>query len=108
HLAAATGTILKANRAQLDLLGYSPEEYIVNHLAKFHDYQDAIADILARLSRGEKIDKYPARLRAKDGSIKYVQITSSGRFQDGRFVHTRCFTVDVTEVKLAQDKIKQS
>src|SRR5436309_1736817 len=34
-----------------------------------------------------------------DGCFRHVQITSSGRFRDGKFVSTRCFTVDVTEVK---------
>jgi hypothetical protein len=28
-------------------------------------------------------DRYPARLRAKDGLIKHVLITSNSRFQDG-------------------------
>src|SRR4029079_9190036 len=36
HFVAAKGTILRANRAELDLLGYSPEEYIGHHIAKFH------------------------------------------------------------------------
>jgi PAS domain S-box-containing protein len=108
HLVGADGTILKANKAELDLLGYSAHEYIGQHIARFHDDQEAIADILARLTRGEKVDKHPARLRAKDGSLKYVEVTSSVQFQDGKFINTRCFTVDVTEVKLAQDKIKQS
>lgn len=89
-------------------MGYSAEEYVGQHIAKFHDDQNAIAEILARLSRGEKVDKYPARLRAKDGSIKHVLVTSSVQFRDGKFVNTRCFTVDVTELKLAQDKIKES
>jgi len=58
------------------------------------------------LKRGEKVEKYPTQLRAKDGSIKHVLVTSSVRFKDGNFINTRCFTVDVTELKRAQDAIK--
>ena len=40
---------------------------------------------------------YPARLRHKDGSIRDVLINSSAYFENGEFVHSRCFTRDVTE-----------
>jgi PAS domain S-box-containing protein len=107
HLVGHDGVILRANRAELELLGYAPHEYIGRSIADFHADKDAIADILARLSRGEKIDKYPAQLRAKDGSIRHVLVTSSVQFQDGKFVNTRCFTVDVTELKRAQEAIQE-
>src|ERR1041385_1144272 len=97
HLVGPDGTILRANRAELDMLGYSPEEYVGRN----------IAEILARLSRGEKLDKYPARLLAKDGSIRHVVITSSVQFRDGKFVNTRCFTLDVTGWKEAEEALKQ-
>jgi PAS domain S-box-containing protein len=108
HLVGPDGTILKANKAELDLLGYSAEEYIGRNITDFHADAGTIADILDRLTRGEKLDKYPARLRAKDGAIRHVLITSSVQFRDGRFVNTRCFTVDVTELTIAQDKLRQN
>jgi PAS domain-containing protein len=42
-------------------------------------------------------------MRCKDGSIRHVLINSSGYFEDGKFVHSRCFTRDITEHKWAQD-----
>jgi PAS domain S-box-containing protein len=107
HLVAGDGTILKANQAELDLLGYSADEYVGRHISEFHADQDVIADILARLSRGEKLDKYPARLISKDGSVKHVEITSSVNFQDGRFINTRCFTVDVTALIEAREDLRR-
>jgi PAS domain S-box-containing protein len=62
-----------------------------------------IGDILHRLSCCEPLDRYPARLRARDGTIKHVLITSNSRFVDGKFVNTRCFTVDVTELHAAEE-----
>ena len=46
---------------------------------------------------GRKLDKYEARLKAKDGSIKHVLISSNVNFREGQFINTRCFTLDVTE-----------
>ncbi len=37
-------------------------------------------------------------MRAKDGSIRYVEVASSVQFRDGEFINTRCFTSDVTEI----------
>ncbi|MEA2977249.1 MAG: hypothetical protein QOF19_2769 [Alphaproteobacteria bacterium] len=108
HLVGSDGTILRANKAELDLLGYTEEEYIGSHIAEFHADADTIGDILARLQQGEKLDKYPARLRAKDGSIRHVLITSSVQFRNGEFLNTRCFTIDVTELKRAQDELKEN
>jgi PAS domain S-box-containing protein len=106
HLVGADGTILRANRAELILLGYTADEYIGRHIAEFHDDQATIQEILARLGRGEKLDKFPARLKAKDGSIKLVEITSSVHFKDGKFLHTRCFTTDVTALRQAQAELR--
>jgi two-component system CheB/CheR fusion protein len=42
-------------------------------------------------------------LRAKNGSIRDVVIDSSVLFEGGKFVHTRCFTRDITDRKQAQE-----
>lgn len=97
HWVGPDGKIVRVNRAELEMLGYSREEYLGRHIAEFHADHQVICDILDRLSAGEKLTEYPARLRCKDGSIKQVLIDSSVRWKDGEFVHTRCFTRDVTE-----------
>lgn len=96
HIVSRDGIIQRANRAELQLLGYAAEEYIGRHITEFHADRPVIDDILHRLANGEKLDRYAARLRAKDGSIRHVLITSNSRFEDGQFVSTRCFTIDVT------------
>jgi len=104
HWVGPDGTILWANRAELELLGYTHDEYVGRHIAKFHDDPEVIADILARLARGEALHDYEARLRCKDGSIRYVLISSNVHWEDGRFIHTRCFTRDITERKQAEQE----
>ena len=101
HWVAGDGTILWANEAELRLLGYNREEYIGHSITEFHVDQPVIGDILRRLRGGETLNGYEARLRCKDGSIRYVSISSSVYCEDGRFVHTRCITLDVTGKKEA-------
>jgi PAS domain S-box-containing protein len=106
HLVAADGTILRANAKELQMLGYSPGEYIGRNIGEFHVDQTTIVDMLERLSRNEQLVQYPARLRAKDGSIRHVLVSSSARFRDGGLVNTRCFTVDITERLRAEERVR--
>jgi len=62
-----------------------------------------IADILRRLAAGETLRDREARMRCKDGSIKHVLIDSSVLFEQGRFIHTRCFTRDISDRKRAEE-----
>lgn len=107
HLVGTDGTILHANKAELELLGYPRDRYIGRHISDFHIDRDAIDDMLARLETGEKLEKYPARLRRCDGSVKHVEITSSARFRDGKLVNTRCFTVDVTDLHHVRNELSR-
>ncbi|WP_244662022.1 PAS domain-containing protein [Mesorhizobium huakuii] len=93
----------------MKLLGYDASDYIGRDIASFHADEDAINDILARLTRGEAVERYPARLRARDGSLKHVEISSSGQFENGELVHTRCFTVDgiANQIRRAGDDPKR-
>jgi PAS domain S-box-containing protein len=108
HIVSGEGIIQRANKAELDLLGYSADEYVGRHVAEFHADAPVIGEILQRLSCGEKLDRYPARLRTKDGSFKNVLITSNSRFVNGKFVNTRCFTTDVTELHQAEAALRDS
>ncbi|MCQ8873703.1 PAS domain S-box protein [Mesorhizobium sp. LMG17149] len=106
HLVSEDGIILHANTAELDLLGYPAEDYVGRHIADFYPDRPVIEDILERLTKGEKIARYLARLRARDGAIKHVEITSSGHFRDGKLINTRCFTVDVTDLERARTELR--
>jgi PAS domain S-box-containing protein len=53
HFVGPDGTILWANQTELDLLGYSPDEYIGHNIAEFHADAEVIQDILTRLKAGE-------------------------------------------------------
>ncbi|WP_051933351.1 PAS domain-containing protein [Massilia sp. BSC265] len=97
HHVGPDGTILWADRAELQMLGYRWEEYVGRHIANFHvdvEMVDLILDTL--LSGGVLVDQ-PARLRCKDGTIRHVQMCSSSCFEDGRLRYSACITRDDTK-----------
>lgn len=107
HFVGKDGTILRANRAELQMLGFTADEYVGRNIRDFHADQVAIGDILDRLSRREELKNHRARLRAKDGSTRWVEITSNVRALGDRFLNTRCITIDVTETVKAQELIRE-
>src|SRR5438067_6495172 len=98
----ADGIIIRANAAQLDLLGYEADQYVGHHVSEFHVDPEKPARILAALMAGERVQNVEARLRARTGSVKHVLIDSSGRFVDGVFLHSRCLTREVGALALAE------
>lgn len=96
------GIIIWANEAELDLLGYSSQEYVGHSITEFHVKIEVVKDMLNRLKNHEELQEYETRLRCKDGSIKDVVISSNVLWEKGQFIHTRCFTRDITERKRAK------
>jgi PAS domain S-box-containing protein len=105
HWIGPDGTIMRVNQAELDMLGYTREEYEGHHISEFHVDQKVIEDILTCLKAGEVLKNYDAQLRCKDGSLKQVRINSSVYREDGKFIHTRCFTRDITERKRTESRL---
>ena len=99
HWVGPDGKILWANKAELDLLGYTADEYVGHHISEFHADADVVRDVLDRLARGEVLREREAPLRCRDGSTRHVLINSNVLRRNGEFVHTRCFTRDITELK---------
>ncbi|MBS0261146.1 MAG: PAS domain S-box protein, partial [Planctomycetes bacterium] len=108
HWLGPDGVIKRANRAELDMLGYSDSEYVGQHASAFHVDQSAFTEMLNRLLSGQTVQNYEVRMRTRSGLIKHVALTSNSYFEDGVFQHSRCFMVDITERKLAEEKLAES
>lgn len=102
HWVGSEGEIMWANQAELEMLGYSREEYFGRPVRDFHVDEAGADQLLARLSRGEEVRAHQAQLRCKDGSVRTVLIDSSPLLDQGRFVRTHCFTRDVTEQRRSE------
>ncbi len=105
HTVGPDGTILWANRAELEMRGYQKAEYVGHHVSEFHVDRAVIDDILERLARNEVLVDREARLRARDGSIRHVLVHSNAQFIDGKLAHTRCFTRDVSAARAAEESV---
>jgi anti-anti-sigma regulatory factor len=101
HIVGGDGTILYANKMDL---AYG---HVGESIATIHCDPSTITDILTRLTAGEAISNYKARLRRFDGSVAIVSITSIGRFDAGALRGTRCVTCDVTEEQARADEKQQ-
>ena len=107
HRVTPDGIILWANQAELDLLGYTREEYIGQDIRKFHADPKVIEDLLGRVGQDGKPRNVSARLICKDGSLRSVLIDKSVYRENGEFVHTRCFTRDVTSRVKAEEVLRE-
>lgn len=110
HWVDPDGTILWANQEELDMLGYGREEYTGHCVVEFHVDREVAEDILEKLNANVPLKDRAARLRHKDGSIRHVLISCNVYREDGRFIHSRCFTQDITDrvrAELAQSESVQ-
>lgn len=93
HFVGFNGLILRANHAEMALLGYdkNPTGYLGKHVRDIHADKPTVEDLLRRLVEGEPVINFHAKLVRRDGEIEPVIIYSGLRLKDGRFENTRCF-----------------
>ena len=108
HWIDGDGIVVRANQAQLDLLGHSSEAFIGQPIRRFCVSPETFDDMLQRATAGETLRNREVRLLASDGSIRHVLMTCDAVFSAGAFQNLRCFTVDVTEEKLAKMALQAS
>jgi PAS domain S-box-containing protein len=101
----ADGIIQWANSAELELLGYTQDEYVGKNAADFYDRPGEGREVLERLIRGDTLRDYETRLRARDGSLRIVLINSSASYrEDGTLLHARLFTHNITGRRRAEEE----
>jgi PAS domain S-box-containing protein len=94
---SASGSILRANRAQLELLGYRPEEYLGHFIGEFCSDPANARDLLERLAANETVHNLPMPRRRKDGVIRFVLVDARPLWNVGQFLYSSVFSRDVTE-----------
>ena len=108
HWVNADGIIIWANPAELRMFGYSEDEYFGRHISQFHADRNLIEKILTCLASKKPIVNQEADVICKDGTIRHVTINSSVLWEGDKFIHTRCFTSDITEQKRAAQAVRES
>jgi PAS domain S-box-containing protein len=100
------GTILRANHAELEMMGWPAHAYVGRNLRDFFEDPQAADDFLTRVASGDALRDYPARLRLREGAVREVLIDANGYWNNGELRHARCFTRDATRV-VAVDREKR-
>jgi PAS domain S-box-containing protein len=102
-----------ANRALLNLLGFSAEEYVGHSFAEFFLRQEIFEEFWKKLMQGGDLYDFAAEFKCKDSSVKHVLIHCNGLWENGKLVHARSFIRDVTErremelaLKLAHEELE--
>ncbi len=108
HVARADGLILRANAAELALVGHPHEAYVGKFLADFHVDRGTIDDLFARLARGETVFDLVSRVRRADGTIRWLRMSANAVVEGGAFVRSHCFSRDVTESREAEAAVRSS
>jgi PAS domain S-box-containing protein len=104
------GTILSWNKGAERLFGYTAEEVIGQSILLLipPDRQFEEPGILARLTRGERIDHYETIRVTKDGRSVNVSLTVSPiRDKQGRVIAASKIARDITEAKLAEARLRE-
>jgi len=104
HWLSGMGKVIWANQTELNVLGYTAEEYIGHDIMQFcPDDEELVLEIFKQLGSGNAIKDVPVRFRTKDGKIVHLLIDSNVRYEkDGSFGHTRCFIRDDTGRKIRE------
>ena len=97
HRIAGDGTIVWANSAELDLLGYDYDEYVGHPISEFYVERPVADAIFQKLAAGETIRDELVRLRCRDGSVKHVLLHANSLFDQGKLLYTRGFTRDASD-----------
>lgn len=108
HWVGPNGIIIWANEAELKMLGYMRDEYVGHHYSEFHVDGNALEEMLGRLKNHEELQNYEVQLRCKDKSVKHVLISSNVLWENESFLHTRCFTRDITDRKHAEEDLRKA
>lgn len=105
------GVILTWNAAARRLFGYSEDEMVGQPMTRIvpGELQDEGQEMLARLRRGERIERYQTRRITRDGRCLDVAITASAvRSEDGTIIGVSKIIRNITEVKQAESALRES
>ena len=103
------GKILRANQAQLDLLGHDSSSYLGHVFNEFDCDPDVANDLLRRLATQEIIRNFRSCLKRRDGSIRHVLIDANSHLIGKQIMHFSVFSRDITgRVELEQQLLEIS
>jgi PAS domain S-box-containing protein len=105
HCLGPDGIILRVNRTEREMLGYTEEEYLGQPATRFHVDPAMMEQQLKALARGGVLREFEAQLRCKDGSSRDVLIDATPLLRDGKVIYIRVTTRDFSAFKGAWQRM---
>jgi len=105
------GNVLTWNKAAERMYGYRAEEVIGKHVSLLlpPERPHEVEEIMQRLRRGEKIERFETTRRAKTGRILHVSLTISPiRDSQGQVIAASTIARDITQTKMAEEALRNS
>ncbi|WP_231562081.1 PAS domain-containing protein [Colwellia psychrerythraea] len=96
HAVSPEGIIKYANEHELNVLGYTEEEYVGHHVSEFQFDKSCLEQMMNKLAKFESFSNFPAMVNGKH-EMKYILYNSSVYESQGEFIHTRCFGNEISE-----------
>ena len=104
-----TGRFVLANKACLDMLGYTLEEFTALRLDDLHLREDLpfIREEIAKFNKGETASPADVRFKRKDGNLILGEVYPTALLYDGPH-HALVSIRDVTERRRMEQELEQS
>ena len=105
------GRLIDANDGALNRFGYTRAEMLSMNIASLMDedqFNYALSLIEEIMKTGVQKDPREIRLRHKNGTVIYVETQGSTLISDGKPVAIQAIARDITERKLAEQKLQQT
>ena len=106
-----TGIIQSWNAGAQRILGYTAEEAIGRHISMIAppDRKDEMNNILKRIARGERVEHFQTKRKAKDGRILTVSLTVSPvRDASGVIIGASKVARDITESERQAEALREA
>src|SRR5262245_34518135 len=104
---SAAEVVLRANETVTQLLGYDPDQYVGKNVSQFFLAADVLQGLLERLRAGRSVRNLEARLRHRDGTVRYAQISANAVIAMGKFIHARIVVRDISDRKQSEFALLQ-
>ncbi len=100
----ADGVIRYVNRAVLEMLGRSREEYVGRRIDEVFLRPADARELLVRIATTSELHDWEAELLTGDGQIRTVLITTGTRIDDDFDGHTQWYLRDITAQRAAEER----
>lgn len=101
HLIGPDGIVSRANKCQLEMLGFDRAEFVGSHISEYYCSSVEFEKLFNQLKDDQVISNYEVQLKSKNGPPRNTLISANVRLHNGKPVYSRFFVQEITEQKTA-------